>query len=449
MRKAAERHGNGFTRECEVMFDFDGHLRDAYKAEIGNDYNHRYRGCTFHFSNCILNYVSANYMITKYRNTDNEILRKTIHAALGISYIRTEDLEFVVDDLHSIFDSLKKTDKKTYKWLNKFVETYIKDYWLTVWETSEICFFGDTSLFSCEHMTNNALERHNSEVYELLGRHPHPNPYYFMTCIRSALQTNQKLLAWVENGDHVEVRSRDAKTSALKRQRLKVQFLDRLKRARNEHDTRRARLRYMICTGRTGAKIAKGRKQRKAKSLKKKPKSETKQSPKRLGRPAYTREKAPQQKKCRHCGKLLASKAGCKNHERICKKKELDESKSCCKYCKKTYKVMHYLREHEEKCAKKKSNTGVGMKSLETQMRKSLLATEKSSDESYETTDSDESEILETLAKESTSDEYSDTGTNETIDSEESEKEKKKSGRGRGGRRIGNGRAQVPQSQKL
>ena len=270
-----------------------------------------------------------------------------------------------------------------------------------------------------------------------------------MTCIRSALQTNQKLLAWVENGDHVEVRSRDAKTSALKRQRLKVQFLDRLKRARNEHDTRRARLRYMICTGRTGAKIAKGRKQRKAKSLKKKPKSETKQSPKRLGRPAYTREKAPQQKKCRHCGKLLASKAGCKNHERICKKKELDESKSCCKYCKKTYKVMHYLREHEEKCAKKKSNTGVGMKSLETQMRKSLLATEKSSDESYETTDSDESEILETLAKESTSDEYSDTGTNETIDSEESEKEKKKSGRGRGGRRIGNGRAQVPQSQKL
>ena len=227
------------------MFDFDGHLRDAYKAEIGNDYNHRYRGCSFHFSNCILSYVNANYMITKYRNTDNEILRKTIHAALGISYIRTEDLEFVVDDLHSIFYSLKKTAKKTYKWLNKFVETYIKDYWLTVWETSEICFFGDTSLFSCEHMTNNALERHNSEVYELLGRHPHPNPYYFMTCIRSALQTNQKLLAWVENGDHVEVRSRDAKTSALKRQRLKVQFLDRLKRARNEHDTRRARLRYM------------------------------------------------------------------------------------------------------------------------------------------------------------------------------------------------------------
>ena len=165
----------------------------------------------------------------------------------------------------------------------------------------------------------------------------------------------------------------------------------------------------------------------------------------------YTREKAPQQKKCRHCGKLLASKAGCKNHERICKKKELNESesKSCCKFCKKSYKVMHYLREHEEKCAKKKSSSGVGMKSLEAQVRKSLLATEKSSDESYETTDSDESEILATLAKENTSDEYSDTGSNETTDSEESEKERKRSGRGRGARRTGNGRAQVPQSQKL
>ena len=118
-----------------------------------------------------------------------------------------------------------------------------------MWETSEICFFGDTSLFSCEHMTNNALERHNNELYDLLGRHPHPNPYYFMACVRTALQTNQKQLAWVESGDYVEVRSRDARKSALKRQRLKVQFLNRLKRARNEHDTRRAIL-YHI-TGRT------------------------------------------------------------------------------------------------------------------------------------------------------------------------------------------------------
>ena len=85
---------------------------------------------------------------------------------------------------------------------------------------------------------------------------------------------------------------------------------------------------------------------------------------------------------------------------------------------------MHYLREHEEKCAKKKSSSGVGMKSLEAQVRKSLLATEKSSDESYETTDSDESEILATLAKENTSDEYSDTLIVRKV---------KKKGRGQGG----------------
>ena len=254
-----------------------------------------------------------------------------------------------------------------------------------------------------------------------------------MACVRNALETNQKQLAWVENGDFVEVRSRDARKSALKRQRLKVQFLDRLKRARNEEDIRRARLRYMICAGRTGAKIAKGRKQSKKKSLKKTMASKTKQSPKRLGRPSYIREKAPQQKKCRHCGKLLASKSGCKNHEKICKKKEVEESESkkSCKHCKKTYKVMHYLKEHEEKCGKKKSSTGFGMKSLEAQVRKSLLATAKSSDESYETTDSDESEILATLAKESTSDEYSEPGMNDTTDSEESEEEKKRLGRKR------------------
>ena len=69
------------------------------------------------------------------------------------------------------------------------------------------------------------------------------------------------------------------------------------------------------------------------------------------------------------------------------------ESQNSCKHCKKTYKDMHYLREHEQKCGKKKSSTGVGMKSLEAQVRKYLLATAKSSDESYETTDSDESEI--------------------------------------------------------
>ena len=39
MRNAAEQHGQGFTYEAEVMFDYDGHLREAYKEEIGNDTN--------------------------------------------------------------------------------------------------------------------------------------------------------------------------------------------------------------------------------------------------------------------------------------------------------------------------------------------------------------------------------------------------------------------------
>ena len=441
MRNAAEQHGQGFTYEAEVMFDYDGHLREAYKEEIGNDYKHSYRGCTFHFSNCILNYVGANYMITNYRDKENVILRNTIHAALGISHIRPEDMEYVIDDLRSVFDSLKETakkaDKKIYKFLNKFTETYIRQYWLTCWETSEICFFGDASLCSCEHMTNNALEKHNSEIYQLLGRHPHPNPYYFMACIRNALQRNKKQLALVENGDFVEVRSREARKSALKRQRLKVQFLDRMKRARNEQDRRRARLRYMICAGRTGAKIAKGRKQSKKKSL---TTNKTKQSPKQIGRPSYTREKAPQEKKCRHCGKLLASKSGCKNHERICKKRdvEVDESQKCCKHCKKTYKITHYLREHEQKCGKKKDN--VKMKSL-GQIRKSLLATANLSDDSHETTASDESEILDKLEKQNTSDEFSEPESYASSDSEESKEEKKGTGRGRakgrGARRNG------------
>lgn len=53
VRKAAESHGKGFTMECEVMFDFDGNLRNTYKEVIGNDYKHTCRGCSFHFGQCI------------------------------------------------------------------------------------------------------------------------------------------------------------------------------------------------------------------------------------------------------------------------------------------------------------------------------------------------------------------------------------------------------------
>ena len=113
-------------------------------------------------------------------------------------------------------------------------------------------------------------------------------------------------------------------------------------------------------------------------------------------------------------------------------------SQKCCKHCKKTYKITHYLREHEQKCGKKKDN--VKMKSL-GQIRKSLLATANLSDDSHETTASDESEILDKLEKQNTSDEFSEPESYASSDSEESKEEKKGTGRGRakgrGARRNG------------
>ena len=141
VRNAAEEHGNGFANFTEIMFDCDGHLREAYKETIGNDHQHRYRGCSFHFSQRLIENVNAAGMMGRYRDEDNVILRSTIQAAIGISYLREEDLEFVVRDLHTIFDSIEKSDPRTYKFLKTFVDNYIKDYWLRMWDKSEICFF--------------------------------------------------------------------------------------------------------------------------------------------------------------------------------------------------------------------------------------------------------------------------------------------------------------------
>ena len=55
VRQAVESRGEMFTMGCDVMFDFDGNLRDAYKEVIGNDYKHVCRGCSFHFGQCICN----------------------------------------------------------------------------------------------------------------------------------------------------------------------------------------------------------------------------------------------------------------------------------------------------------------------------------------------------------------------------------------------------------
>ena len=374
VRKAAEEHGNGFAKFTEIMCDYDGHLREAYKETIGNDYQHRYRGCSFHFSQRLIENVNGAGMMGRYK--DNVILRDTIQAAIGISYLREEDLQFVAQNLHTIFDSIEESDPRTFKFLKKFVDNYIQGYWLTAWDKSEVCFFGDTSISSSEHMNNNALESYNNELYNLLGRHAHPNPYYFVARIRSALAITQKMLSWVENGDFIEVKSRDAKKVAMKRQRLKVQYLERLKRCANEHDVRRARLRYMKASGGLSAKVAKGRGKKKKKIA---PTGD--QSGKRTGRPSYRRKKAPQEKKCRFCGKTLLSKSGCKNHEKICSSREGIENEMSCKHCRKIYKVMYYLIEHESKCGgKRQRKKPAGKKDQWNQLEARLKDTQLESD---------------------------------------------------------------------
>ena len=51
--------------------------------------------------------------------------------------------------------------------------------------------WGDLSHFSSEHMTNNAIESYNNEFYTLLGRRAHPNPYFFASTIKKALDINK------------------------------------------------------------------------------------------------------------------------------------------------------------------------------------------------------------------------------------------------------------------
>ena len=122
------------------------------------------------------------------------------------------------------------------------MDNYIEGYWLNEWDHSEISFWGDMSNFSSEHMSNNALESYNNELYTLLGRHPHPNPYKFLCTLKRALSTTKKILGWVEKGDYEEVKSQNARRAVDKRRRLKVQYINRLKRADSEMQQKIARL---------------------------------------------------------------------------------------------------------------------------------------------------------------------------------------------------------------
>ena len=225
-------------------------------------------------------------------------------------------------------------------------------------------------------MNNNALESYNNELYNLLSRRAHPNPYFLIFTLRKALEITQKRLAWVESGDFVEVKSRDAIKVAMKRQRLKKQYVERLNRCKNEFERRRARLRYMKITGSTSSKIVKGR----GKKIRKV--TEQNNQSRRTGRPSYRREKASQEKKCRLCGKTLLSKSGCKNHERVCRSRGEAGKDMRCKHCGKHYQVMFYLIEHEQKCKKRKPFKKVSSKRVRNIA--AHLAKDKSSSSSAE-----------------------------------------------------------------
>ena len=266
---------------------------------------------------------------------------------MGIPYLREEDIKHVTGDLHSIFDHIEQTDPETFTFLSDFVDNYIEGYWLNEWDHSEISFWGDMSHFSSEHMSNNALESYNNELYTLLGRHPHPNPYKFLSTLKRALSTTKKILGWVEKGDYEEVKSQNARRAVDKRQRLKVQYINRLKRADSEVQQRIARLKYMKATGSTNTRIiAKG----KRKVAERAQNKSLLDSSGKMGRPSYKRIKAPQQKKCRFCGKIFKSKGGCTNHEKDCKLSgSLIKIISCC-ICSKSFKSKMWLKRHEDKC---------------------------------------------------------------------------------------------------
>ena len=320
-------------------------------------------------------------MMPAYRDKTNTVLRDTIHAALGIPYLREEDINHVPEDLHSIFDHIEEDDPETFTFLANFVDNYIEGYWLAEWNHSELSFWGDLSHFSSEHMSNNALESYNNELYTLLGRQPHPNPYKFVCTLKRALSTTKRVLGWVERGEYEEVRSKNAKRAIDKRQRLKVQYMNRLKRSANKIQQRIARLKYMKATGSTNTRILAKGKRKVAKKAQKFNKSVLETSVK-MGRPSYKRVKAPQQKKCRFCGKIFKSKGGCTNHENDCKLSGSTLKQNKCDTCSKSFKSKLWFRRHEEKSHSVQNQESVNIRRKSSYMSSSETNTSMGSDES-------------------------------------------------------------------
>ena len=170
-----------------------------------------------------------------------------------------------------------------------------------------------------------------------------------MGTLRRALATTKRILGWVENGNFEEVKSKNEKRAVEKRKRLKVQYINRLKRANTEVQERIARIKYMKATGSTNTRIlAKGKKKVSRKA--EKAKLRAADTSIKMGRPSYKRIQAPVQKKCRFYGKVFKSKGGCTNHESTCKNRVSTIMQIKCNNCSKIYRSKKWLKTHEKKC---------------------------------------------------------------------------------------------------
>ena len=343
VRIAVESSGARFSRRCEVMMDYDDNMRITYMEEIGNDYEHDLRGCSFHFGQCIYRWVSQNGRANQY-NDGCEVLRDVVHVALGIPYCRLEDIPKIPEDMHTLFDHLEGEDDDLFDFLCFFTDEYIEGYWINGHNHTEISFWNDLSTFSSDHMTNNALESWNNELFTLLGRQAHPNPYVFSQIMEKAMFVNEECLKLVDQGKYQEIRSTHAKKCLDARTRLKHRYVERLARAQNEAEERAARLCYLKSAGATNAQL-KGKKARKG--FKKVPDVEKVKPKVGKGRPGYKRMKAPEQMDCQYCSKHYKTRAGCKKHMKMCLQSQ--EARRC-KYCARSFKTKNGLTKHTKEC---------------------------------------------------------------------------------------------------
>ena len=137
----------------------------------------------------------------------------------------------------------------------------------------------------------------------------------------------------------------------------------------------------MKATGSTNTRILAKGKRKVAKKAQKFKKSVLETSVK-MGRPSYKRLKAPQQKRCRFCGKIFKSKGGCTNHENDCKLSGSTLKQNKCDTCSKSFKSKLWFRRHEEKCHSVQEQESANILRKSSYMSSSETNTSMGSDES-------------------------------------------------------------------